>query len=100
MTFQRSEYSIFYVARLVVENTTPLSIASGRDDGVFDNLLVRDANGLPAIPGTSFAGVLRHLYQQVYQNKEETDALFGIAKSHSEGREQNEYPSLVQVSWG
>jgi len=43
--------------RLVLESVTPLSIGTGRGNGVFDNLLVRDPNGLPGIPGTSLAGV-------------------------------------------
>jgi CRISPR/Cas system CMR subunit Cmr4 (Cas7 group RAMP superfamily) len=52
----------FHICCLVLETVSPLSIATGRDDDLFDNLLVCDANNLPAIPGTSFAGVLRHLY--------------------------------------
>ncbi len=78
----------FYIARLVLETCTPLSIASGRTDGIVDNLIVRDANGLPAIPGSSLAGVLRYLYQRHYQD---ADQLFGA--------EENK-PSFVHVSWG
>lgn len=48
------------LARVTLETTAPLSIASGRNDGIFDTHLVRDANGLPLLPGTALAGVLRH----------------------------------------
>jgi hypothetical protein len=55
-----------YLARLVLEVITPLSISTGSPDGVFDSALVRDANNLPAIPASSLAGILRHLFTQRY----------------------------------
>ncbi len=93
----------FYIARLVLETGTPLSIASGRTDGIADNLIVRDANGLPTIPGSSLAGVLRHSYQRFYDsNKKDAinpNDLFGSEKQASEDRETGQ-PSFVHVSWG
>ena len=80
------------VIRLTLQTRTPLSIGQG-GDGVFDNLLVTDANGLAAIPGTSFAGVLRHMFRE-YSNKETTDELFG------NGEDNKASPSRVRVSWG
>lgn len=107
---------IFYIARLVLETCTPLSIATGESiDGTANNLLVRDANGLPAIPGSSLAGVLRHAYQRVYDTpsksnpKElsETDKLFGNPKQsktdtredQADTTEDQDNPSFVRVSW-
>jgi len=93
----------FYIARLVLETCTPLSIASGRTDGIADNLIVRDVNGLPAIPGSSFAGVLRHAYQRLCDPGKKdaiyTNALFGTDKQAPEGERTGE-PSYVHVSWG
>ncbi|HAI70277.1 MAG TPA: hypothetical protein DCM38_12685, partial [Gammaproteobacteria bacterium] len=92
----------FYIARLVLETATPLSIASGRDDGIADNLLVRDANDLPAIPGSSFAGVLRHAYQRI-TSESQAKQLFGNAKpkqSSKENEGESDNPSFVHVSWG
>ncbi len=93
----------FYIARLVLETCTPLSIASGRTDGIADNLIVRDANGLPAIPGSSLAGVLRHAYQRRYDQGEKdaiyTNALFGSDKQAPEGEKTGDL-SCVHVSWG
>jgi CRISPR/Cas system CMR subunit Cmr4 (Cas7 group RAMP superfamily) len=90
---------LFYIARLVLETCTPLSIATGRTDGLADNLIVRDANGLPAIPGSSLAGVLRHAYQRFY-DKDGTDTntnqLFGSGKDENETGN----PSFVHISWG
>ncbi len=68
--------SILYVARFVLEARTALSIGSGGADGVYDHPIVRDANGLPYIPGTSLAGVLRHLWTGPCS----TDRLFGYQK--------------------
>jgi CRISPR/Cas system CSM-associated protein Csm3 (group 7 of RAMP superfamily) len=93
----------FYIARLVLKTCTPLSIASGRTDGIADNLIVRDANGLPAIPGSSLAGVLRHSYQRICDpDKKEkdainTNALFG---SDKQAPQRTGEPSYVHVSWG
>jgi len=99
----------FYIARLVLETCTPLSIATGRTDGMADNLIVRDANGLPAIPGSSLAGVLRHSYQRRY-DVPETEKLFGSPKltekdqeksaKDKEEQDQTDNPSFVHISWG
>ena len=45
--------------RVVLEAASPLSIGTGRGDGVNDVVLATDANGLPALPASSLAGVLR-----------------------------------------
>jgi CRISPR/Cas system CSM-associated protein Csm3 (group 7 of RAMP superfamily) len=94
-----ADYPVFYLARLVLETRTPLSIATGRGSGVFDSLLVRDANDLPAIPGSSFAGVLRHQYQSTH-DETATRALFGYARRSNRESEDRDQPSQVHVSWG
>ena len=78
--------------RLVLESVTPLSIGTGRGNGVFDNLLVRDPNGLPGIPGTSLAGVLRHRLAKA--NSAWAEDLFGS------GKKDGEAASRLHVSWG
>jgi CRISPR/Cas system CMR subunit Cmr4 (Cas7 group RAMP superfamily) len=84
---------IVNVARVTVQTRVPLSIGAGRGDGIFDTLVVRDANGLPVIPGTSLAGVLRHAYQRRH-GKDAANVLFGYA-DRDEGT-----ASRVQLSWG
>lgn len=88
--------SFFYIARIVVQTITPLSIASGETEDVHDNLLVRDANNLPALPGSSIAGVLRHLYRDA-SGEAAMEKLFGVKRTDDN---PDDSPSLVQVSWG
>lgn len=88
--------AIFYIARVTLETVTPLSIASGKANGVFDTSLVMDANGLPTIPGSSLTGVLRHLYQAEY-GETGTNELFGYQDRKDSEKSQ---PSRLNVSWG
>lgn len=84
---------IRHYARMTLECRTPLSIASGRADAHYDVQLVRDANGLPVLPGTSLVGVLRHAFAQA-QGEDEADALFGYQKG------DRGQPSALRASWG
>ena len=92
----RIENSTLYIARLVLQAQSALSVSTGNPDGVFDSALVRDANGLPALPGTAVAGVLRHLWIDTWGNGAEASAeqLFGY-----QHRKEGEASSLT-VSWG
>ncbi len=53
-------FPIRYIAQIIVEAETPLSI--GSDSLLFDQdaPVEKDCNGLPYIPGTAIAGFLRH----------------------------------------
>lgn len=48
------------MARIVIEAKSPLNIGSGNKGIKSDSLVLRDINGLPFIPGTTIAGLLRH----------------------------------------
>lgn len=72
-------FSHRYVATVCIEADTPLSLGSGREGIITDRLIVRDANGLPFIPGTSIAGVLRHEVAAL-KGKEAANDLFGFAQ--------------------
>jgi len=48
------------IARVTLETTTPLTIGTGAGNDLVDAICVTDANGLPTVPGSSIAGVLRH----------------------------------------
>lgn len=89
-----AQWPVLHVARLTLETLTPLSVSTGSPDGVFDTALVLDANGLPALPGTSLAGVLRQACR-AGSGQETTERLFGYQK-----RGNDAAPSRVQVSWG
>lgn len=78
-----SEHPIVHAAVLVLETCTPLSLAQGGDDGLHDNLIQRDANGCATVPGSSFAGVLRHVFRRVTGDKALEQQLFGCAGGKS-----------------
>jgi CRISPR/Cas system CMR subunit Cmr4 (Cas7 group RAMP superfamily) len=82
-----------HLARFLLEAVTPLSISSGAPDGVFDTALVTDANGLPAIPGASLAGVLRHLFEADH-GSEAGDRVFGYQRGN------DGHTSPLAVAWG
>lgn len=49
-----------FLARIIIEAKSPLNIGSGNKGIKSDSLVLRDINGLPFIPGTTIAGLLRH----------------------------------------
>ncbi len=61
---------------------------------MFDSALVTDANDLPAIPGSSLAGVLRHLWRGTYGSHTHDDALFGYQSGNLGDA------SRLAISWG
>ena len=84
-----------HLARIVLQNRTALSLVTGHPDNAFDTSLVRDANGLPALPGTAIAGVLRSLYARLKaQDAGAINSVFGHA---SPGASE---VSALQTSWG
>ena len=89
-----ANWNFLTLARITVETLTPLSIQTGQAQQTYDTSLVRDANGLPALPATSIRGVLRHLYQDQH-TAELTDQLFGRGGNNDESQ-----ISRLQVSWG
>ncbi|MBI4472329.1 MAG: hypothetical protein HY646_06650 [Acidobacteria bacterium] len=50
---------VFSLARVTIEFKTAFLVSSGSGDDVRDAVCVVDANGLPALPGPTIAGVLR-----------------------------------------
>lgn len=74
-----SARSIYHYAHIEFEALTPHGFQAGKGDSTHDVLLMRDPNGLPCIPATSLAGVLRHLYGQQYGRAAE-NKLFGYAE--------------------
>lgn len=67
------EYSHRFLARIVLEAETPLAVGSGEKDIRTDALVATDSNGLPYIPATSIAGILRSM-----SGLKDMDPLFGF----------------------
>lgn len=77
--------SQLHLHRYLIETTAPMAISTGGRETGFDTQLARDANGLPYIPATSFAGVWRHLVQSTL-GEEAANRWFGyISSQGSEG---------------
>lgn len=53
-------YDLRFLAHIILEAETPIVIGSGRKTMLTDSEILKDYNGLPYIPGTSIAGVIRH----------------------------------------
>lgn len=83
--------SYYCLARVTLEAVSAHGIHSGQGDATHDVLLVRDANGLPALPGSTLAGVLRHAYRERY-GSEAAKNLFGHLGF-------NAHPSWLHVTW-
>ncbi len=62
------------IARVMLECVTPIAIGDGTKDILTDAKVLTDANGLPFIPGTSLAGILRHAVGDA------TDYLWGFQR--------------------
>lgn len=88
-----SSRPFFHLLKVTFEAQSAHAIHTGHGDTTHDSLIVRDANGLPTLVGTSLAGVLRHQYQKYFGEHKAKD-LFGYAQG-SEG--QN---SWLNVTWG
>ena len=88
----RLNKNLYYYAEVTIEAVSPLVLASGKSGNFFDVQLVRDANGLPAIPGTTIAGILRHAFQEEL-TKEDAEKIFGYQTK------KNGVSSSLEVSW-
>lgn len=73
-----SGYTHRFLARFVIEAETPLAVGSGDKDVLTDALIATDVNGLPYIPGTAIAGVVRHMIEEVKPEDFNVNKIFGF----------------------
>lgn len=78
---RNSIYDKRILAYVVIEAKTPIIIGSGAKNSLTDAEILKDINGLPYIPGTSIAGVLRHSI-----NEELAEKFFGF---HDKGKSKD-----------
>lgn len=57
---EKTNYKYRQMAKIVIEATTPLAIGSGDKNILTDAVVLTDFNGMPVIPGSTIAGLLRH----------------------------------------
>ena len=62
-------YKYRQLSRITLEAVTPLSIGSGNKDIKTDSVVAKDVNGLPYIPATTLAGLIRHSLPEEEQRK-------------------------------
>ena len=88
----RNAYPLRFLARVTLEAETPFHIGSGSEWQASDAGIVTDANGLPTIPGTAIAGVLRHATRAAIAStgngKHNAEDLFGC-QSQTGSRDQS-----------
>lgn len=89
---KRPIYTHRFIARATIQFETAFIIGGGHDDLLFDDVFVADANGLPALPGSSIAGILRHAWEDAGLGN--GNDIFG----YQEGDEG--HGSRLSVSWG
>lgn len=78
-----TRYTHKHIARLTVEAETPLAIGTGKScDILTDAPVAKDVNGLPYIPATSIAGVLRHAMGYADKDKDKDNPFGYISKSN------------------
>jgi len=89
-----------HVARVTLELDTPFLVASGRNSDFSDAVPVLDSNGLPAIPGSSLGGLLRHAFRNAHGD-DRTAAIFGAAPEKKTFRQDGRQPTgAAPAAWG
>lgn len=86
-TIKTTKYTHRFLARIVIEAKTPLAVGSGEKDITTDALVATDVNGLPYIPATSIAGVVRSMI-----GKEEAKKFFG---QQSKKKDENKGSEII-----
>ncbi len=96
------KYSNRYIARIVIEAETPIAVGGGNKDLALDRPVAKEANGIPFIPGTSLAGVLRHAIYDHAGEREETGRLIKILDDifgyQNDKNQENSLGSRLSVS--
>lgn len=81
------ENNLRYIISVLIETQSCLVVNSGDRTLLLDNAIVRDASALPFIPGTSIAGVMKHLYEDLY-SMNDAKSLFGYTSNRSKDKGQ------------
>lgn len=88
-----TNYTQHYYARVTIETETPMKVGTGETSMLTDAIIATDVNGLPYVPGTAIAGILRHtlsdtLAKQIFgfqePLKERVERIQGLKKDEPE----------------
>ncbi len=93
----------FDLARVTIRFTSPMVVGAASTADLDDISCVTDANGLPAIPGTSIAGALRHAVALQHSGESDSDPvccrLFGFQRAGARSHDEAGQVSRLTVSW-
>jgi len=93
-----SQHTVIRTARITIQFTTPFHVGNGERSEGSDAGVVTDANGLPALPGSSLQGALRSAAAQA-MGPHHVFALFG--RPDQEATKDNEaHAARLRFSWG
>ncbi|MCH7402136.1 RAMP superfamily CRISPR-associated protein [Belliella kenyensis] len=86
-----------FLAQITIEAYSAFAINSGKVGLQNDNMVAKDGNGLPYLPGTSIAGVLRHAIDKALENE-----LFGTSGTGNSkaGESKDGFGSRLIISPG
>lgn len=73
---------------------SPLTISTGQSEGVIDSMVMRNGIGNAMIPGTSLAGVLRHIVANNC-SRQDAELIFGCVQAEGENSELHQ--SLITI---
>lgn len=86
---------IYYQITLIQKS--PLRIGNGRHE-LSDSDLMLDGRGLPFIPGTSLAGIIRHCAESISNNETVINRIFGMVEIlKDDGKEADATPSAIII---
>lgn len=74
------KYPVRHIAAIIIEAKTPIAPGSGEKSVLSDSMVATDYNGLPYIPATSLAGVLRN-----FCAIDDKESIFGAAGDKPSG---------------
>jgi len=78
---KQTQYTHRLIARITIEAKSPLAIGTGTKNILTDAPVAVDVNGLPYIPSTTLAGILRHALEN---SKENSSSIYGF-QSENDG---------------
>ena len=86
-----------YIARIVIETTTPLVVGSGKSALDNDSVVAKDFNHLPYIPGTGLTGIISSLFEKKYDEKTKID-IFGGEDEKAKKENETFLGSAFEIS--
>ncbi len=86
-----------YIARIIIETTTPLVVGSGKSALDNDSVVAKDFNHLPYIPGTGLTGIISSLFEKKYDEKTKID-IFGGEDEESKKDNETFLGSAFEIS--